>query len=185
MNGFSCIIIIGLFTIICSFIAFENTKPIKTKMDIATIIEDNKRVNRFISKYFETVDTSFQNPIFPCKVNLKTKPKVTITFCDFPVADCWVLKKEESFTFFLIIKDDSSLVDSISKRFGEKQIESEIEANGFTIKGKTHYWEIGQLNILLNSFRNVNKISQYEKCVMLTIGNMGYSETLNFPKRGF
>lgn len=178
MNGFKLKIIVGVVIIFFSFTNFESCHYSKKKMEITTVIKEKRITNDFVSKNFEHVSSSYHNPIFPCKVNYKKKTSVTTSFCNFPVVECWMLKKDSLYTFFLLIKNDSQLVKGISKIYGEHLMESEVEMNDNYMYSTSYYWEIGRVNIVLNNFRNVYRVPNFDDCVLVSIGNMKYSEII-------
>lgn len=139
-----------------------------------------KSIDGFITNKFDSVGSSYKNPIFPYKINYKIKDK-EVTFCGVPVVDCWALKSNSSYTFFMLIKHSANLVNAISKNYGQHDTETEIEINDRPSSPTSYSWESEKVNIFLRSFRNVEKDKKYEDCLMVIIGNMSYYEIVSFP----
>ena len=174
--------------ILSAFFFFSNFRSDhygKKNMEITKIIENEKEIDKFILKNFELVSSSYKSPIFPYKVNFKKKTKATAYFCNLPLVDSWVLKQDSRYTFFLILKNDVELVAEISKKYGKQLIESEFEVNNNYIGDTSYYWEVGHINIVMNKFSNIDKITKYYNCSLIAIGNMNYSEIITVPLKGF
>lgn len=139
-----------------------------------------KSIDSFIANKFDSVGASYKNPIFPYKINYKVKGN-EVTFCGVPVIDCWALKSNSSYTFFLLVKHSPDLVNAISKNYGQHESETEIEINDRPSSPTSYSWEAEKVNIFLKSFRNVEKDKKYEGCSMVIIGNMSYYEIVSFP----
>lgn|GEM_PF-3303968 len=126
MNGFKLKTVVGVVLIFFSFSNYDICYYSKKKMEITTVIKDEKTINSFVLKNFDLVSSSYRNPIFPCKVNYKKKTSIATSFCNFPVVDCWVFKENGLYTlvltnskgkwsgqFFTLVYHLSELGDSI------------------------------------------------------------------------
>jgi hypothetical protein len=95
-------------------------------MEINENIKNSEDVSEFISKCFVGIDHSYKNPIFPYKINFRSDD-LKFTFCGLPVIDCWAFKRDHLFTFFILLKNDSDTMKSISEVYGKPDIESSVE----------------------------------------------------------
>lgn len=150
-------------------------------MDINQAIKDSVNIDDFISNKYQKVDSLYHNPIYPYKVNYRIKD-VNITFGHLPLVESWALKIDTSFTFFILLKNNSkgpSLVDVISKYYGPHSMESNVEIDDHFNTSNTYYWRIDNIQIMLERFPNVRMVKKYDNCFMVLIGNMDYKSV--FP----
>ena len=153
-------------------------------MELNNVIRSNK-VDSFIANKLDSVGTSYRNPIFPYKVNFKSRGD-SITFCGVPVIDYWALKLDSSYTFFLLVKQSSSLVSLISQIYGRQESEIESEINSQSTSLTSYAWETDSGTILLRSFMNVEMDKKHYGCSLIVIGNMRYIDIVSMPPlRGF
>lgn len=148
-------------------------------MEINEVI-NGKTIANFIANKFDSVGASYKNPIFPYKINYKIKNE-EVTFSGVPVVDCWALKSNSSFAFFLLIKSSPNLVNAISENYGQHESETEIEINNRPSSPASYSWEAEKINIILKSFRNFEMDNKYKDCSMVIIGNMSYYEIVSLP----
>ena len=179
----------GRTTILGSFIFFSNLifltgcalNPEDKIMDINQAIEDSATIDDFISSNYENVDSQYHNPIYPYKVNYRMKD-AGITFAHLPLVESWALKVDTSFTFFILLKNNSNgpnIVDVVSSYYGLHSMESNVEIGDHFNTSNTYYWRIANIQIMLERFPNVRMTKKYDNCFMLLIGNMDYKSV--FP----
>lgn len=146
---------------------------------------DSKSIDSFIANKFDSVKASYKNPIFPYKINYKINGS-SITFCGITVIECWALKSNNSYAFFLLLENSPHLISIISKNYGQHESETEIEINDRSSSPTSYFWENENVNILLRSFRNVENNIKYKGSSLVIIGNMSYNEIVTFPRlKGF
>ena len=148
-------------------------------MEINDAIKNEKSINSFIETYFEPVTPFYKNPLFPLKINHKSKGR-TITFCNITPVDSWALKLDSSFTFFLLIKDSVKVFNAITKNYGGHSIESEAAVNDVSM-GITYDWENPPIQISLKQFINDEDFPEYEDCYLIRIGNMNFKDIVILP----
>lgn len=174
MIGFKALSFSCFFFISCILV------PNETRMEINENIKDCENASKFISKYFVEIDPSYKNPIFPYKINFRSDD-LKFAFCKLPVIECWAFKRDHLFTFFILLKNDSDIMKSISAAYGKPDVESSVEINNNPSISKSYGWHMKYLNIVQRKYFNVWQTSRYENCAMVTVGNMEYRNVLNFP----
>jgi hypothetical protein len=95
MNGFKGNIVILLCLITISFACSNRNDRSKNRvMEISDAIKNEKSISSFVERYFEPVTPFYKNPLFPLKINHKSKGR-TITFCNIVPIDSWALKLDD------------------------------------------------------------------------------------------
>jgi hypothetical protein len=165
------------FCVIIIFLSAHVNK--KNKMELNEIVKNKEQINSFIEKCFEPTSSSYESVIYPFRFNYASKGD-SITFCNLNVISSWALMKDSCYTFFLIIKEQSGLIDIISKHYGKHKIESSVEVNSSYFP-TSYFWDVGKINIYLRKFRAIKKADKYENCSFVIIGNMNYKDIIILP----
>jgi hypothetical protein len=147
-------------------------------MEVSENVKNYKDASKFISRCFVEIGPSYKNPIFPYKINFRSDG-LRFTFCGLPVIECWAFKQDQSFTFFILLKNGSNIMESISEVYGNHDIESSVEINDNPSISKSYAWHKKHLNIVLQKYFNIWGTTRFDNCAMATIGNMEYSSIFN------
>jgi hypothetical protein len=147
-------------------------------MEINENIGRKEKVEAFIEANFVPVNSYYKNPIFPYKINYRSRDS-GITFCSLPIVDCWILKCGTSYTFFMLIRNVPDLVNVISNYYGSHSMESSVEIDDRSLAGTSYFWERGDFSIILSKYLNIERINKYENCRMINIGNMPYKSIVS------
>lgn len=150
-----------------------------TLMELNDIINSNK-VESFIADKLDSVGSSYRNPIFPYKLNFKSRGD-SITFSGIPVIDYWALKSDNLYTFFLLVKQSPGLASLISENHSWQESEIEVVINAQSDSPTSYTWETKHGTILLRSFSNVEMNIQYKDCSLILVGNMRYIDIVHMP----
>jgi hypothetical protein len=149
-------------------------------MDISECIINKECITFCIGNNYELIDSTYKNPIFPYKINYKSKTR-KLTYCGNDVIDSWCLQLEDSFTFYFIVKKNSNVLKSIVKKFGTPDAETYVEMNGIPSPTAYHWDE--EVKIILSRYLNPRCISKYNDCFMITFGNMEFSRIVHLPDK--
>src|SRR4051812_40307513 len=119
---------------------FNSTSGKLPNMEIGKIFESDLKVKKFVHENLKETDSVYRNPIFPYKVNYVLPSRKSISFCKLHVLECWAFVQQDLYTFFLLVKNDSNIINDVSREFGDRTAISEVEINDGRTKFASVHW---------------------------------------------
>ena len=147
-------------------------------MNVNEVIEKRISLDDFVENSFTGVASSYNNPIFPFRVNLVDSGHKTM-FCDLPAVGSWALRHKGQFTFFILLKNRRDLIDVATANYGPHNVETQLEIGDNSNAIRTYQWQAGNVKIILSKFFNVEMVPEYDDCVLAIIGNMAYHDIVH------